>query len=95
MKRENFQLIYLGISLFSTFCVTADCYLVECSNLVGLMCLVDFWFVKKKDMLFHHVCVLLMLHYMNAHPDITNRHQIISTILSTEISTIFLVRAKC
>jgi hypothetical protein len=54
------------------------------------MCLIDFYFVKKKDMLFHHILVLSMLHYMNNHDDIENRKEIVSVILRTEISTIFL-----
>jgi len=41
-------------------------------------------------MLIHHLSVLGMLHYMNNHNDIENIIEIISTILSVKISTIFL-----
>jgi hypothetical protein len=54
------------------------------------MCFIDFYFIKKKDMLFHHILVLSMLHYMNNHCSIENRKEIVSVILRTEISTIFL-----
>jgi hypothetical protein len=67
-----------------------DFYVVPCSNIVGLMCLIDFYFIKRKDMILHHFLVLCMLHYMNNHVDIENRSKIVSVILSTEISTIFL-----
>ena len=42
-------------------------------------------------MIIHHTLVLMMLDYMNTHPDIVIRENIISVILSTEISTIFLI----
>lgn len=90
VSKENLQIVYLSVSLLSSGCVACNCYLVECCNIVGLMCLFDFWFVKKKEMMLHHVFVLLMVHYMNTHRDITNRDEIISTLLRTEISTIFL-----
>ena len=90
IKKVHLNCIYLGISLFSCFCIMNNFYIITCSNIVGVMCLIDFYFVKKKDMLFHHVLVLSMLHYMNNHGDIENRKEIVSVILSTEISTIFL-----
>lgn len=90
IKQRQLQYIYLGISLYSCFCVMTNYYIITCSNIVGLMCLFDFYFVKKKDMLFHHIFVLGMIHYMNYHRDIKYRNDIVSIILSTEISTIFL-----
>ena len=90
IKKVQLNCIYLGISLFSCFCIINNFYIITCSNIVGLMCLIDFYFVKKKDMLFHHILVLSMLHYMNNHDDIENRKEIVSVILRTEISTIFL-----
>jgi len=89
-KKFHLQLIYLSISMVSCFCVMKDFYVVPCSNIVGLMCLIDFYFIKRKDMILHHFLVLCMLHYMNNHVDIENRSKIVSVILSTEISTIFL-----
>jgi len=85
----NYQLIHLGISLYSSFSVLTNFYVYTCSNIVGLLCLIDCCFVKKKNMLLHHILVLFMIHYMNNHNS-ENRDEIISVILSTEISTIFL-----
>jgi len=89
-KKILLQFMYLSISSVSCFCVMKNFYVVPCSNIVGFMCLIDFYFVKRKDMMLHHFLVLCMLHYMNNHNDIENRNEIVSVILSTEISTIFL-----
>lgn len=95
MREKEFELqvqtIYLCISLFSTFCVMTNFYVVVCSNVVGCMCFIDLFIVKKKDMMLHHLFVLSMLHYMNCHPEFENRNKVVSIILSTEISTIFLI----
>jgi len=89
-KKILLQFMYLSISSVSCFCVMKNFYVVPCSNIVGFMCLIDFYFVKRKDMMLHHFLVLCMLHYMNNHNDIENRNEIVSVILTTEISTIFL-----
>lgn len=85
------QTVYLSVSIFSTLCVISNCYVIICSNIVGMMCFLDIFLIKKKDMVIHHLFVLIMLHYMNTHPEIENREKIVSVILSTEISTIFLI----
>jgi hypothetical protein len=90
-KNVSLQFIYLSISILSSLSVYYKFYVVKCSNIVGLMCFVDFYFTKKKDMIIHHMFVLIMLHYMNNHSDIIIRDDIVSVILSTEISTIFLI----
>ena len=90
IRKTQLHCMYLGISLFSCFCIMTNFYVITCSNIVGLMCLIDFYFVKKSDMVMHHILVLSMLHYMNNHNHIENRIEIVSVILSTEISTIFL-----
>ena len=90
MVNVKLQLMYLGVSLVSTFCSMTNFHTVICSNMVGLMCLVDLYFVKKIDMLLHHLLVLCLVDSVNKEYDITNRNEIISTVLSTEISTIFL-----
>jgi hypothetical protein len=89
IRNMQLQRMYLGISLFSCFCIMNDFYIITCSNIVGLMCFIDFYFVKKKDMLLHHTLILSMLYYMNNHSH-ENRKEIVSVILSTETSTIFL-----
>jgi hypothetical protein len=95
MREKDFSLgvqtIYLSVSIFSTLCVITNCYIVICSNVVGVMCFIDLFLIKKKDMIIHHLFVLIMLHYMNSHPEIENREKIVSVILSTEVSTIFLI----
>jgi hypothetical protein len=85
------QCIYLSISILSTLCVFNKFQLINCSNIVGLMCLIDFFYIKKRAMIIHHIFVLMMIDYMNTHPDIVIRENIISVILSTEVSTIFLI----
>ena len=65
-------------------------YLSLCSNAVALACLVDYWRIEKRDMQIHHILVLFLADYMNRHTFIEDREAIISTILSSEISTIFL-----
>ena len=88
-ENKKLQFMYLGMSLFSSFCVMTNCYLIPCSNMVGMMCFIDFYFVKKKDMILHHMFVLALSHYMNTH-DFEDKKEIGLIILSTEISTIFL-----
>ena len=83
------KLMSLGISLFSSFCVLTNSNLLNCCNIVGVKCIIDFCFKIKNDMLIHHMLVLFMLHYVNTHNG-ENRNEIISVVLSTEISTIFL-----
>ena len=90
VKPAHLQRMYLGIAFASFVCIHTDFYVIDCSNMVGVMCLVDFCFVKKKDMLLHHASVLAVLHYMNTHPDITYKKEIAVTLLSAETSTIFL-----
>ncbi len=85
------NVMYLGVSLMSSLCVMTNCYLIECCNLVGLKCLLDLYVEKRKDMIFHHIMVLVMVHYVNQHRDIENINEMVSVMLSTEISTIFLI----
>jgi hypothetical protein len=87
---QNLQLVYLGMSLFSSVCVMTNLFVVPCCNIVGFMCLLDFYFVKKKDMILHHILIMTMLHYMNNH-DSEYKKDIVFVVLSTEISTIFLI----
>ena len=85
------QCTYLSIATLSTLCVLNNFQLINCSNIVGIMCLFDFLYIKKKDMIIHHIFVLMMIDYMNTHPNILIRENIIRVILSTEVSTIFLI----
>jgi hypothetical protein len=85
------QTVYLSVSIFSILCVYTNCYIIICSNIVGAMCFIDLFLVKKRDMVIHHLFVLIMTHYMNTHSEIENREKIVSIILSTEMSTVFLI----
>lgn len=89
ITKAPLQFMYLSVSLFSSFCVFNNCYLIPCCNIIGAMCLIDFYFIKNKDMIFHHILSLCMVHYININ---NNEHtnKLISIILKTEISTIFL-----
>jgi hypothetical protein len=51
----------------------------------------DLFVEKKKDLLLHHFMALSLIHYLNQHRDIKTITDATSSILSTEISTIFLV----
>ena len=55
------------------------------------MCLIDLCFIKNKEMILHHVIVLALLHFMNTTPDSEHKHEIVCYVLSTEISTTFLI----
>lgn len=86
------QCTYLSLSILSTLCVINNFQLINCSNTVGIMCLFDFLYIKRTDMILHHIFVLLMIDYMNNnYYNIPISGNIISIILSTEISTIFLI----
>ena len=86
----NIQYLYLSVALFSCGCVMTNQYIIPCSNIIGTMCIFDFYFIKKKDMILHHILVLCMLHYMHHHSSIENGEKIAIVLLKTEISTIFL-----
>ena len=90
IRKIQLQSIYLGMSLVSFFCVMNNFYIITCSNFVGIVCFFDLYFVKSKDMMLHHILVLLIIYCMNKHNEFENRNLIVSTMLSTEISTIFL-----
>jgi hypothetical protein len=89
-QNMQLQLMYFGISLFSTFCIMTNLFIINCSYIVGLMCLIDFYFIKNKDMILHHTLVMCGLHYLNTHNDLKQKDEILSVLLSSEISTIFL-----
>jgi hypothetical protein len=89
IENKKLQIVYLGIALVSSFCSITKFYVIPCSNIVGIMCLLDFYIIKNKDMILHHTIVLALTHYMNQH-HFENKNEIICVVLNTEISTIFL-----
>ena len=90
ITKTQLQIMYLGVSLASCVCVMTNSYIIICSNIVGCMCLVDLFFIKKTDMLIHHISALGLIHYLNIHSDIEIINDLLHVALSTEISTIFL-----
>ena len=87
---NKWNYLYLSISLFSGYCAMNNIYIIPCSNMVGVLCAGELFFLKKKDMMFHHILVLFALHYMNTHAEMEFRENIVREMLTTEISTIFL-----
>ncbi len=79
--------LYLTISLVSGYCAMTNTYTIPCANMVGVFCVSDLFFLKKKDMIFHHILVLSIIHYMNTHKEF---EYMVREFLKTEISTIFL-----
>ena len=80
---------FLGVSIITSICVMSNSYIVECSNLVGMKCLIDLCFEKKKDMILHHVLVVALVHYLNQHNKSEYIKEMTTLLLSTECSTIF------
>ena len=99
------QVVYFGISIGSVYCVYVDgTYCDMCVRVVWAMCGVDYvvhfigWSRLRTDMMIHHafVSVLIgMLCRYHAFSDLhllhPQRNLLITTMLSTEISTMFLV----
>ncbi len=92
MSGNSFQMecVSLTLSLFSSYCAMNHIYLIPCANLVGVLCVYEFSYLTKKDIILHHILVLFMLHYMNVHGELDIVHQMTSVVLSTKVSTIFL-----
>ena len=85
--------IPLFVSTISTICLLKNYNVFLCSNGVTIYCIIDLCFLKRRDMILHHIFVLMMVFYMNIHRNIPmlERDSIITTILSSEISTNFLI----
>jgi hypothetical protein len=90
ITQTHLQIMYLGVSLGSFLCIMTNSYILICTNIVGCMCFIDLFFIKKKDMLIHHISVLGLINYLNKHSDVKIIEDLLPVALSTEISTIFL-----
>lgn len=92
-KKMFSNYIPLFVSTISTICLLKNYNVFICSNGVAIYCLLDLCFLKRRDMILHHIFVLMMVFYMNIHRNIPilERDSIITTILSSEISTNFLI----
>jgi hypothetical protein len=80
--------IYLTVSLVSGYCAMTNTHIILCSNMVGVLCAGELFFLKTKDAILHHILVLFIVHYINNH---TELEYIVRDFLKTEISTIFLI----
>ena len=99
------QVVYFGISIGSVYCVYVDgTYCDMCVRVVWAMCGVDYvvhfigWSRLRTDMMIHHACVSVLIGMLcryHAFSDLhllhPQRNLLITTMLSTEISTMFLV----
>jgi hypothetical protein len=96
------QGIYLSISVFSTYCIFTSSYLEFCNYNVGLFCCIDYFLhvcninKLKFDMILHHLFALMIIYFFHKHNypiiyDIDEKNNLIKNILSTEISTTFLI----
>jgi hypothetical protein len=92
-KKMFSNYIPLFVSTISTICLLKKYNVFLCSNGVAMYCIIDLCFLKRRDMILHHIFVLMMVFYMNIHRNIPilERDSIITTILSSEISTNFLI----
>jgi len=80
--------VYLTVSLISGYCAMTNTHIILCSNMVGVLCAGELFFLKTKDAILHHILVLFIVHYINTH---TELEYIVREFLKTEISTIFLI----
>ena len=96
------QSIYLSISVFSTWCIFTKSYLNLCSYNIALFCCIDYFFhfcninKLKFDMILHHLFALMLIYFFYNHnyliiDNIKIKNNLIENILSTEISTNFLI----
>ena len=100
--RTWIQIIYFGISVGSTYCIYVDPRHYDlCIRVIVTMCYLDFvvdilgWSRMKNDMRIHHVFVCIFigaLSIYHAVPSLDSdaRHVLMTAMLSTEISTMFL-----
>jgi len=96
------QSIYLSISVFSTYCILTTSYLNLCNYNIALFCCIDYFLhicninKLKFDMILHHLFALMIIYFFYNHnyliiDNIEIKNNLIKNILSTEISTNFLI----
>jgi hypothetical protein len=87
--------ITLFVSTISTICIISKYNLIYCSYFVGGFCIFDLYFVikiKKIDIIIHHLFVITMIYFLFlSKVDNTVKILVIKPLLSTEISTNFLI----
>lgn len=98
---QNF--VGIIVSLFSTYCLyninyvyyddvyMASKYLSICLDSVFYYCTIDLFFASSIDVVCHHSLVILMCLFMYENVEYSFNIDAISTVILTEISTIFLV----
>jgi hypothetical protein len=99
------QAVYFGISIGSSYCVYVDnTYCDICVRVVWIMCGIDYvvhfigWSRMRADMMIHHAFVSVLIGVLCRYRALSDldllhpqRHLLITSMLSTEISTMFLV----
>jgi hypothetical protein len=97
MLIEIQRIIDLFISFLSVYCILTNTYVVECASMIRVSLLSDCLFqvtrIKqfKPDFFLHHILGLFFIQYYLQHMDETaDADGIIRTILTVEISSIFL-----
>lgn len=88
--------ITLFVSGISTACIIAKYNLINCSYFVGIYCIFDLYYViqqKNISMIIHHLYVIALLYFSFRLINEKNIEieTIVNAILSTEISTNFLI----
>jgi len=85
----------LSVSGISTVCILTKYNLIYCSYFVGVFCIFDLYYVvkiKKIDIIIHHLLVITLIYFLfSSKIDDSQKLPIVETILSTEISTNFLI----
>ena len=96
------QSMYLSVSVFSTYCIFTTSYLNLCNYNIALICCIDYFLhvynINKLnfDMILHHLFALMIIYFFYNHnylivDNIEIKNNLIKNILSTEISTNFLI----
>jgi len=85
----------LSVSGISTVCILTKYNLIYCSYFVGVFCIFDLYYVvkiKKIDIIIHHLLVITLIYFLfSSKIDDSQKLPIVETVLSTEISTNFLI----
>jgi len=98
-----FDVMYLTVAGASAYSIYVDpTWMIPCAYMVGGVCVVDFVGhatgvrPMRTDMILHHQCALGIVGSLHLHLDLMNiyrdlRDELMTGVLSTEVSTLFLI----
>jgi len=98
-----FDVMYLTVAGASIYSIYVDpTWMIPCAYMVGGVCVVDFVGhatgvrPMRTDMILHHQCALGIVGSLHLHLDLMNiyrdlRDELMTGVLSTEVSTLFLI----